>query len=533
MLRHKMQDEGRVHYRLSSRGVRLFKQEVIRLVALLALVAVAAVGIGSVVNAINQSMPLYTSIRSALVSTSEVPVDKVDAETRSKISAARDDVIMDSVCVYLVRCVEGESSSQSPEVLSLVDRVKSSYDDLDDVLKSADEVEGMGNVVTYALVRGVVNDAMDADPALLDNIAPEALDAVVGDPAETYVYSWPDDGNPFVLYSARGSGDIIRQDNTLYEVLGYAFRIGAVLFVLGVPALIIGGSIRRSLVRYDALFGMVSAAAAGHDLPEDLPEDVQEDRAIIETLRSRQEHREEAARAAEGRKNELVAYLAHDIKTPLTSVTGYLALLDEAPDLPSEQRQRYVSSALAKARRLDRMLDEFFDITRFNIADLEIERSRFDLATFCEQVADEFQPQAEERNVSIEVSAPEGARVAADTAKLFRAMENIVRNAIVFADAGTAIEIAASLSSEMDGDSEDGAFTISVTDCGREISGAHLDRIFEKFFREDPARSSDQGGAGLGLAIAREIVRAHGGDIAVESDNGITTFTIMIPQPKR
>ena len=150
---------------------------------------------------------------------------------------------------------------------------------------------------------------------------------------------------------------------------------------------------------YDALYEMVRAVVDGRDQLPDLPDDVTEDRAMVEDVRKRQEQRERAAREAEGRKNELVAYLAHDIKTPLTSVTGYLSLLDETPDMPAEQRKRYISSALDKAYRLDEMMDGFFDITRFNIGSIELERSRFDLATFCDQLADEFQPEAARRAI--------------------------------------------------------------------------------------------------------------------------------------
>lgn len=254
---------------------------------------------------------------------------------------------------------------------------------------------------------------------------------------------------------------------------------------------------------------------------------------MVEDLRKQQEQRERAAREAEGRKNELVAYLAHDIKTPLTSVTGYLSLLDEAPDMPAEQRERYIASALNKAYRLDEMMDGFFDITRFNIGSLELERSRFDLATFCEQLADEFQPEAERRAIEIVVSAPEDTAVYADADKLFRAVGNIMRNALAYADANSAVQIIAQMDAAAGAVADQetcGSCSITVVDHGREISPAHLERIFEKFYREGAARSSSTGGAGLGLAIAREIARAHGGDITATSEEGVTTFTLTIPQ---
>ena len=162
----------------------------------------------------------------------------------------------------------------------------------------------------------------------------------------------------------------------------------------------------RSARGVDTLMAALEQAAVGGK-PE-LPGGFDGARAAFARLAEREQAQTRAATYAEVRKNELVAYLAHDIKTPLTSVVGYLALLAEEPGLPAARRERYARSALEKAQRLDGMMDEFFEITRYNLGAIPIERETTDVALLVEQVADELYPAAMGRGVRIEVEAPEG-----------------------------------------------------------------------------------------------------------------------------
>lgn len=255
----------------------------------------------------------------------------------------------------------------------------------------------------------------------------------------------------------------------------------------------------------------------------------------FERLAAHIEARELAVRAAETRKNELVAYLAHDIKTPLTSVIGYLALLAEEPDLPRDRRERYAASALDRARKLDAMMDEFFEITRYNLGAIPIERAWTDVAMLAGQVADELYPAAQARDVAIEVEAAGEVRAFIDPAKMARVLGNMVRNGIAFAERGSAVRCLVSRdeSDGADGGAGDGsdagasAVRIAVENTGREIAPVHLESIFEKFYRADASRGGS--GAGLGLAIAKEIVEAHGGRIEAASASGVTRFTVTLP----
>lgn len=274
----------------------------------------------------------------------------------------------------------------------------------------------------------------------------------------------------------------------------------------------------RAAGQVDELTGAIEQLAEGGDRPM-LSSGLAPAQRELSRLAEHEQQQMRAAKAAESRKNELVAYLAHDIKTPLTSVVGYLALLSESPDLPPDQRTRFARSALEKARSLDGMMDEFFEITRYNLSAIPIEREFIDARLFVEQVADELFVQAQDRNVELVVDAPEGIEAFIDPKKMARALSNIIRNGIAFAREGS--EVLCGVARDEDG------IMFTVTDTGKEIAPAHLDRIFERFYREESARSV--GGAGLGLAIAREIVEAHGGTVCAQSANGVTTFTVCIP----
>ena len=231
------------------------------------------------------------------------------------------------------------------------------------------------------------------------------------------------------------------------------------------------------------------------------------------------------------RRSDLVTYLAHDLKTPLTSVIGYLSLLDEVPDMPEAQRVRYTGVALDKACRLERLVNEFFDITRYSLTNIELELAPVDLAGLLVQLSDEFYPALAAHGNVARVTVAGTVRtveqpgeplvVTADAARLARVFGNLLRNAIAYSDEGTPVEIEAAAG--------EGSVVVAVSDTGATIPSHKLRAIFDRFFRLDESRGSATGGAGLGLAIAREIVELHGGTISAASENGRTTFTVELP----
>lgn len=233
------------------------------------------------------------------------------------------------------------------------------------------------------------------------------------------------------------------------------------------------------------------------------------------------EKRKLDAQTAEQRKNDLIVYLAHDLKTPLTSVIGYLTLLKEEPELPPQLRCRYTGVALEKAERLEELINEFFDITRFSMTSIVLNLDRVNLSRMLEQVISEFDPILAERELRWAVQIEEHVEILCDADKLERVFDNLIRNAVAYSYARTEISLVMQNRGEY--------VEIQVKNHGNTIPEEKLAHIFEQFFRLDASRSAATGGAGLGLAIAKEIVELHGGMITAVSGQESITFTVKIP----
>ena len=230
---------------------------------------------------------------------------------------------------------------------------------------------------------------------------------------------------------------------------------------------------------------------------------------------------ERLARENEQKKDELIVYLAHDIKTPLTSMIGYLSLLSEIKDMPQEQRNRYIDIALDKSYRLEDLINELFDVARFNSEKIVLEKEEINLNLMLEQIADDFYPTLKEMNKKINFTSDEKTILYADPDKLSRVFNNLIKNAVNYSKENTDIDISII--------NKENQVTVNITNKGKQIPKEKLDKIFEKFYRLDSSRTSKTGGSGLGLAIAKEIVELHGGRIYAESDMKETTFSVILP----
>lgn len=230
---------------------------------------------------------------------------------------------------------------------------------------------------------------------------------------------------------------------------------------------------------------------------------------------------ERLARENEQKKDELIVYLAHDIKTPLSSMIGYLSLLSEIKDMPQEQRNRYIGIALDKSYRLEYLINELFDVARFNSEKIVLEKEEINLNLMLEQIADDFYPTLKEMNKKINFTSDEKTILYADPDKLSRVFNNLIKNAVNYSKENTDIDISIL--------NKENQATVKITNKGKQIPKEKLDKIFEKFYRLDSSRTSKTGGSGLGLAIAKEIVELHGGRIYAESDMKETTFSVILP----
>lgn len=229
------------------------------------------------------------------------------------------------------------------------------------------------------------------------------------------------------------------------------------------------------------------------------------------------------AEQSEKRKNDLVMYLAHDLKTPLTSILGYLELLQNTTELTEETKQKYMAVVSAKAERLEELLDEFFEITRYNLTQITLVKSRIDLTRMMEQLIFEFQPMLMERNLTCEFqpAAEQDFHYFCDADRIQRVFSNLLKNAVYYSFEGTAISITLQ--------KDKGCLRAVFENEGNTIPKEKLTKIFEQFFRLDSARGTKSGGTGIGLAIAKEIVELHGGSIEAFSEDNRIRFTVQLP----
>ena len=224
---------------------------------------------------------------------------------------------------------------------------------------------------------------------------------------------------------------------------------------------------------------------------------------------------------AENKRNDLVMYLAHDLKTPLTSVIGYLTLLQESPELTVLQRAKFTDIALDKAYRLEQLITEFFEITRFNIHSVTLERNRIDLKMMIYQIVDEFYPMLSEKNLTVDIDIPDDIIMFADSDKIARVFDNLLKNAVNYSYENSMIRIGARV--------KNSRAVIKFRNKCDEIPAEKLTRLFDKFYRTESSRSTATGGSGLGLAIAKQITELHSGTIKASSNTDYTDFTVILP----
>ncbi len=252
----------------------------------------------------------------------------------------------------------------------------------------------------------------------------------------------------------------------------------------------------------------------------ELPNELNELEKQLNQLMRDSQKNARLARESEQKKNDLVVYLAHDLKTPLTSLVGYLSLLDEIPDMPEKQREKYIRIALEKSYKLEDLINELFDITRFNSETIILEKEDINLSMMLEQLVDDFYPILQESHKEIHVHIPEKIILKGDSERLARVFSNLIKNAIYYST-DSLIQI--------DVQKKKDSVCIITSNRGKQIPQEKLERLFEKFYRADYSRTTRTGGSGLGLAIAKEIIELHDGEIHATSDEEFTKFYVTLP----
>ncbi len=325
--------------------------------------------------------------------------------------------------------------------------------------------------------------------------------------------------------AAVGRGVVWYGNEPMYPLLHWISenKIAAVVlpFVVGIFAIFI--YYFRKLLRYmEEILKATEKMQQESDLWIHLPKELTEVENQMNAIQNNIIRNRQAAKEAEQRKNDLVVYLAHDLKTPLTSIIGYLTLLQEESEISPKIRERYLEISLDKAERLEDLINEFFEITRFNLTTMELEKQSINLSRMLEQTIYEFGPMLSEKSLSCQLNAPGDIMLNCDPDKMQRVFDNILRNGIIYGYEETEIKVNLSV--------HDKSLQLVFENQGPTIPAEKLERIFEQFYRLDSSRTSSTGGAGLGLAIAREIVRLHGGTMTAESVAQSTRFIVELPQ---
>ncbi|WP_370567506.1 sensor histidine kinase [Desemzia sp. RIT 804] len=230
----------------------------------------------------------------------------------------------------------------------------------------------------------------------------------------------------------------------------------------------------------------------------------------------------EEERMIEQSKDELITNVSHDIRTPLTSIIGYLGLIEEGRYQSNEELLKYTKTAYTKAKQMKVLVDDLFEYTRVRQKTTPLIPTSFDMIQMLEQIAADFELEASKQEMEIEVvSTLTGLQMEADTEKLVRVFNNLLSNALKYGKDGKHILI------EVEKEKNDAIITIKND--GKKISPKALTHLFDRFYRADESRSQETAGTGLGLAIAQSIVELHHGNISATSDKYWTRFIIRLP----
>ncbi len=244
-------------------------------------------------------------------------------------------------------------------------------------------------------------------------------------------------------------------------------------------------------------------------------------RAEAESVRRQLAEQNEQLREADRLKDEFVALISHDLRTPLTSIMGYLELTLEDGEL-SKRQSGYLEIVDRNAKRLLALVNDLLFVARLEAGELDLHPSKLDLAAVVRQTVSEAEPRAAASGITLTCEAEPVPPVSADRGRIFQLLDNLVSNAIKFTPEGGDVRVSVAQAN--------GAVRLEVADTGIGVDADEQRRLFERFFRASTAAERQIPGTGLGLYIARAIVEAHGGSISVESEPGRgTSFRIDMP----
>lgn len=222
-------------------------------------------------------------------------------------------------------------------------------------------------------------------------------------------------------------------------------------------------------------------------------------------------------------RQEFLSNISHELRTPLTSIIAFVETLEDGAIDDKQNNKRFLSVIRKNAERMHHLIDDILELSSIESGSVRIEINHIKLAPHIDEAFTNLSTKAVERNIKLINEVSPEIQVFADVMRLEQMLTNLIDNAIKFNRQGGSVTVSHTPNGVKD--------TISVKDTGEGISNEHLQRIFERFYRTDRARSREIGGTGLGLAIVKHLARLHGGEVSVKSDIGqSTTFSIELPK---
>ncbi|MEU6802699.1 sensor histidine kinase [Streptomyces neyagawaensis] len=318
------------------------------------------------------------------------------------------------------------------------------------------------------------------------------------------------------------------------ETVDQLVTIQVIAFALALAVLVVfgRGMLRRGLKPLSDM-AHTARGITSHDLTDSARLPVRHDRRDggpeVEELRTAfnrmLEHIDDAFAVrteAEQRLRQFVADASHELRTPLMSVRGYADLFQYAAAHSPEERDKHLARLRAEAARMGVLLDDLLTLARLDAADVEapLRWEETDLVELAQQAGDAFRAGHPDHPLTL-TAGPARVQLRLDPLRVRQVLDNLLTNAAVHTPTGTKVQLEVCVVS--------GMAEVRVTDSGPGIPVDDQERVFDRFYRVDKARSRDRGGSGLGLAVAHSLLRAHGGTLTLTSAPGTTTFTVRLP----
>ena len=323
---------------------------------------------------------------------------------------------------------------------------------------------------------------------------------------------------------------VLAQRDIFYRLFGVSitWQLTAVLIILAVAVFLcvfymLSGRLAKEIQLIEKAVGQLSGGDFNVRLNTDLDGELSDIASGINLLAEHVQNMQQMAEEAERTKNELITDVAHDLRTPLTSVIGYIDLVRQSgADMTEAQKEKYLDIAYTKAEKLRSLTEDLFSLTKIGYGQMPMQMTRIDLISLLAQTVDEFYPVFEEnRLVCTYEPDVRNCLIEADGSQLYRVFDNLLSNAVRYGSKGKSIRIFTVTGQDQ--------IVVHVVNYGNIIPQESIPRLFDKFYKVDQSRNSESGGTGLGLAIAKSIVESHGGRIGVSSGFEGTDFYVVLP----